>query len=420
MLQQLSVIYRIIYNLSWTIISEATSKFIFFLVNIYLARTLNVELFGLLSFSITIVNCVWLAVDLGIGMYGIREIAKYKNNAEHIINTLISIRIASGLIVFFLYIFIIWQLNISALHKYVFLGCGIYLFSYSFYTDWIFKGLEKFNEMAYGSIISALLYFLLTIFFVHRVNDIIAAAIIWGIAPLFGSSIFIFLLSKKINLKLSFEFSTWKKHLKESLFIMLSGFLMILYRYYPVIIIKYYYSAYNVGIFNASYSVITVITNAGFLVAMAYFPILSELYENDKIKFYKIHFYYQLIMIGTGVFIGILCIIFSTFIIKIAFGSQYLDSVKIFALQAWLIPLSFFRYTIGTVLLATGFHRLNFFANSTSAIVMLVIGTILIKHYDIVGCVWGMIISEFFMSIILVMLSKYTFKNKIYSTTNQE
>lgn len=86
---------RVASNFLWSIVSEAIAKCVFFITTIYLARTLGVSNFGLFTLAQTITLYFWLAVDLGINMYGIREIAKDKENAEKIINPLLTLRIPS-------------------------------------------------------------------------------------------------------------------------------------------------------------------------------------------------------------------------------------------------------------------------------------------------------------------------------------
>ena len=83
-----SIAQRVASNFGWLIVSQAVGKGIFFITNIYLARTLGVENFGLFTLAQTITFYLWLAVDLGTSMYGIREIAKNKEHAEDIINPL--------------------------------------------------------------------------------------------------------------------------------------------------------------------------------------------------------------------------------------------------------------------------------------------------------------------------------------------
>jgi len=63
-----SIVRRVASNFGWLIVSQAVGKGIFFITNIYLARTLGVEHFGLFTLAQTITFYLWLAVDLGTGI----------------------------------------------------------------------------------------------------------------------------------------------------------------------------------------------------------------------------------------------------------------------------------------------------------------------------------------------------------------
>ena len=182
-----SISLRITSNFGWSIVSEAVGKGVFFVTNIYLARTLGVSNFGLFTLAQTLTLYFWLAVDLGTSMYGIREIAKYKNGAEEIINSLLTLRITMSLIVFAIYTVFLFFFDMPVMKKLVFAGAGLYLITYSFYTDWVLKGLEKFRYIAFGSFVSSAIFFGGAVYLVRSCEDVVLASFVWDISYFFGS-----------------------------------------------------------------------------------------------------------------------------------------------------------------------------------------------------------------------------------------
>ncbi len=409
-----SILARVVSNFSWSVVSEATGKGVFFFTNVYLARTLGVSNYGLFTLAQTITYYFWLAVDLGTNMYGIREIAKNKERAAEIVNPLLTLRITAGIIVFSLYTLLSFLFDITTLQKFTFIGCGFYLLTYSFYPDWIFKGIEKFKYIAFGSFISSIIFLVGVFLFVKGNQDVIKASFIWSLSYFWGSLSLIYFLLKKMRIiyRPCFNIKIWILHIRESIFFTISGTLMVIYQYLPLILLGTFYTSYEVGIFSASYKVITMACSAGFLIPIAFYPVFSELYEKDKIKFKNNHKNFQRIMLTLGVLFGCVGTFFGYNIIKLLFGYQYIESVKVFRILIWVVPLYFLRYTYGTVLLATGFQKWHNLASLIGVVFMGILGLFFIPKLGAVGGAWSIIIAEIFMISAMSIISKKTFLKK--------
>ncbi len=355
----MSITRRIISNFIWSIISEAIGKGGFFIANIYLARRLGVENFGLFSFAQAITFYFWLAVDLGTNMYGIREIAKNKDSAESIVNPLLTIRLCSGLLVFLFYAFTLMFFNMPSAQKFTFLGCGLYLLTFAFYTDWVFKGLEKFNLIAFGTVISSFVFLSGIFLLVKSGEDAAAAAFAWSVSFFAGGLGMFLVLNCKLNIKYRpiFNLTIWIFHLKESIHFTIAGVLSILFNYLPIFLLGIFFSKHDIGIFSAPYRTITFLSAPGFLIATAIYPTLSELYNTNKDEFIKTGRKFLVMMIFLGLSVGCAGSILGDKVIMILYGPQYGDSVSVFRILIWLLPLQFVRYNYSTCLRSAGYQK---------------------------------------------------------------
>lgn len=410
-----SIAQRVASNFGWSVVSEAIGKGVFFITNIYLARTLGVENFGLFTLAQSITFYFWLAVDLGTNMYGIREIAKYKEHAENIINPLLTLRITSGLVVFFIYVISLFFFNMPMMNKLTFAGCGIYLLTYSFYTDWILKGFEKFKFISFGSLVSSTIFLSGTFYLVKDNEDVAIASFIWSLSYLFGSISLLYFLYRKLGIKYrpSFNLKIWFSHLKESIHFTISGSLMVLYQYFPILLLGTFLTNYEVGIFSAAYRAVLTVCNAAFLIPMAFYPVLSHLYYRNPEEFLKYHKIFRIIMIIIGMPIGLLGTIWGSKIVNFLFGAQYSHSIIIFKIIIWLVPLYLLRYSYGSVLLACGYHRNYFFASLCSTVFMFTVGVVLIYRFGYLGCVFALLTCEMFMIAILIRIYINTVLNSL-------
>jgi O-antigen/teichoic acid export membrane protein len=248
------IAHRILSNLTWSILSEIIGKGGFFVANIYLARTLGVENFGLFSLAQTITLNLWIAVDLGTSMYGIREIAKNKADAENVINPLLTIRIISGLFVFLVYtLILIFFLNMPFYQVSIFFGCGLYLLFFNFYIDWVFKGLEKFQFIIFGSVLSSIVFLAGVFLLVKKSEDAAVASFVWSCSYIAGGIPMFVVLGKILNLRFTVLFNTeiWKFHLRESIQFTFAGIFSIFYNYLPIILLGVFSSKHDIGLFSA-------------------------------------------------------------------------------------------------------------------------------------------------------------------------
>jgi len=395
-------------------VSEGIGKGIFFLANIYLARVLGVKNYGLFTFAMSLTYYFWLAVDLGTNLYGIREIARHKNDIEAIINPLLTMRITAGILVFLFYLAVVWSIDIPKVNKLVFTGCGMYLITYSFYPDWIFKGLEQFRFIAYAGLSSSLTFILVIITMVSLKQDVALAAFLWSLSYLVGSILLFYLLLKKQSIKIRpvFGVKIWRFHLKESLFFMLSGSLMMIYQNFPIIILAIFFGDYEIGIFSAPYRIITFITSFGFLLSMAIYPVFTEIYVSNRALFYKAHRYYRFSMFAIGLVLCLLSIFAAKYIIFYLLGSAYKASIKIYSILSLLIPLALLRFSFGSIILATGYHRYHFLGALSGLLVMLTVSIFFLSKYSVIGCAYTILSGEATILFVLFLISYYTFLQK--------
>ena len=124
------------------------SKVIFPLITApYVSRVLEPDGVGLFNFANTYAGYYALIDSLGIPLYGMREIAKKRDNLEgqaRFVSEIISVSVLSTFIctlVYFTSLILINQLSQSYV---IFLLAGIVLYTRPFCIDWFFAGREEF------------------------------------------------------------------------------------------------------------------------------------------------------------------------------------------------------------------------------------------------------------------------------------
>ncbi|MBW7956519.1 MAG: flippase [Deltaproteobacteria bacterium] len=387
---------RVASNFLWSLLGEGTSKSVIFITNVHLARVLGVSNFGVFSVAQIITLYLWVLADVGIGLYGIREIARRRDGAEAIANPLITLRIVSGLAFFLIYSAVIFMIEMPFDARLVYMCSGLYLLTNSFYPDWVLKGLEKFKFIALGSFVTSGVFLVSIFLFVNSTDDTARAALLSSLSFLFGSMILILSLKRitGISFRPSFNFRMWYHHVRESIFFTISGFFYLLYIFLPVLILQFLLSSFEVGLFSAPYRIVLAACTAGYLIPTAFYPVLSEHFISDKNAFFTTQRRLRSLMLAIGAPIGAAGTIWGSALVMFLFGSQYEESVGIFTVLIWLVPLIFLRYSYCNVFSAAGLQRLHNLITMLGVLFISALGPAFVISRGVVGAAEAMIISE--------------------------
>ena len=152
-----------------------TANYIFPLLTYpYASRVLGVDRIGICNFVDSIINYFILFSVMGIGIIGIREIARSKDNKEDLNKTFSSLfllnTISTSLVLIVLIGAIFLVPKLQAYKDMMWIGV-LKLISNYLLIEWLYKGLEKFKLITYRTIIVRTLYVVSVFLFVREAAD---------------------------------------------------------------------------------------------------------------------------------------------------------------------------------------------------------------------------------------------------------
>lgn len=150
----------LIFNLAYPLITT-----------IYINKVFSVKLIGEVSFSLSIVTVFISLSSLGIANYGIREIAKNRNNKKKmskIFSELLFLNFIS--VIFFLIVYFSIIYLFPSLHQYlkIFMILSLNLFMSAFSLEWFYIGLEEYEYITKRSILTKIISFMFMIIFLKQ------------------------------------------------------------------------------------------------------------------------------------------------------------------------------------------------------------------------------------------------------------
>lgn len=140
----------------------------------YVSRVLGPEGIGKVQFAFSFSQYFAMIAGVGIPIYGIREIARYKNDKEgrsKVFSELITIYILTSIGMSVLYLATIYTFPYFSVNRdmyqaalfMVILGCS--------YIEWVYMGMEEFKSIALRSVLFKVIGLLLMFIFIKKADD---------------------------------------------------------------------------------------------------------------------------------------------------------------------------------------------------------------------------------------------------------
>ena len=201
-------------------------------------------------------------------------------------------------------------------------------------------------------------------------------------------------LNKEHIGKYEFDKNTFKEILKFSLW-QLFGFSGIyLINFGDTAVIKHYMTSEDVGIYNASYRLFTVITSFGYIISSYYASIVSKyFYNNNFKKIYQFFYRERIIILLITFLVHIFIFIFSKQIILLLYGNRYINSINIFKI---LLISSFINFaSVFYMLYLNISNKVKYqqLINIMRAVLNVTLNIILIQLFGLIGPAYATLIA---------------------------
>lgn len=375
------------------------SSFIFPLITFpYISRILGPSGTGLVSFATSIVTYFALFAQLGIPTYGIRAVARVRDDKVLLSKTVQEIFIINILMSACVYIFFFIALELVPqmyANSNLFLIISSTIIFNAIGMDWLYKGLEKYTYITFVSILFKFIALILMFLCVHQKSDYV----VYGAISIFAASASnicnFFNVHKLIYLKPigNFEF---KYHLRPIMIFFAMACATTIYTNLDTVMMGFMKSNADVGFYNAATKIKTILVSIVTSLGVVLLPRASYYIEHDQIDEFKrisakaINF---VLLISLP-----LCIYFIMFAkegVLFLSGDAYTEAIL--PMQILMPTLIFIGLTniMGIqMLIPLGREKVVLYSEIAGAIVDLVINIILIPIMASSGAAIGTLVAE--------------------------
>jgi O-antigen/teichoic acid export membrane protein len=367
-----------------------------------LARKLDLAKFGLYTLLITVAGVFSIISDFGTSYLMIREVSKdnKKKNIYFTNGTLVKI-IINTFLLFLLVVLLKYFFNINYLYT-TFLAClaSSLLVFVNYYTAFF----NAFQKMQYTASLTAvqssftsLVCLAIIAYGIYEVNYLFWGHIFVNIIMI---AVSIILLTKVLSINLvqfSLDFSLQfsKRSMPFGLFL-LGG---VIYFYTDTIMLSIMKDKSAVGLYQAPMRLILIIEMIPMLLSTALYPAISKDFINSGQRANLLLGQALKLMLLSGLPVAIAMSICSREIISFLFGGNFMSSIIILQILAWIIPIRFSCHIMGTALSASDKQNLRALASGLCAILNIILNLILIPRYSYSGAAIASLMTNGFLGV---------------------
>lgn len=306
----------------------------------YVSRILLADGIGRVSAVSNNVSYFLILATLGIPAYGLREIAK---NRDNLVN---KSKIFSELFV----INFILTLATCVLFGVVFLSSSFFQKEYVLYiiygfsillnifnVDWLLQGWEEYGYIAARNAVIKIISLLLVFVCVKEKNDIYVFAVI-QVASITGNY-FLNIIKSKSYVKYLFKDLQIKRHLKPLVYLALCSVSTELYAKMDITMLDFLKDNSVVGYYTSSQKIINIVITTLVAVTAVFMPRLSYLFDKDKLEFNRILKIGFDLMVSVSIPACIGMIVISKSLVISFLGQSFSPASVTVSLLSLMIPL---------------------------------------------------------------------------------
>lgn len=249
----------------------------------YISRTLGAENIGLNAFTTSIMSYFLLLSNLGLSLYGNREIAYYrfeKKMRSKIFWEIMTLKFAMMIVSYFIFlVFLFFYGKYSS----ILLFQSLQLFAVAIDISWYFTGKEDFKKTVFRNIFIKIFSVILIFIFVKNTNDLKIYILILALSNILGNLTLWSYLKNEIN-KFSFKNFSVIIHIKPVLILFLPQVSTSIFLSINRLYLGNFSSLVQTGFYDNSDKIIRVFLTLITSIGTVLFPRIANYFYKDNIN----------------------------------------------------------------------------------------------------------------------------------------
>jgi len=387
-------------NFVMNIVLMGSAYILPFLMTPYVSRILMPEGMGKISFATSVLTYFTMFAMLGVPTYGIRACAIVRDDKKKLSQTvqeILFINIITSIFIYIAFAIALFKVPELSENKPLFMIMSFMIFLNVIGVEWVYRGLEEYEEIAVRSILMKVFALILTFILIHQQNDVVIYGGITIIASS-GSYLWNFIsLRKHVDLKPNSEYIyNIKRHLKPISIFFSMSIATTIYTNLDIVMLGFLTNDTQMGYYDAAVKIkmllVAVVSSLGsvLLPRVSYYLSVGMKDEFKRITTKALN-----CILLLSVPLAVYCMLFASPITSLISGRAFLPAVPI--MQVIMPTIIFIGMTniMGIqMLVPLGKENWVLYSEICGAIVNIIINALLIPKYAAYGAAIGTLIAE--------------------------
>lgn len=381
----------------------------------YASRVLGPAAMGAVSFADNFTTYFLIFSALGIPLYGIREIAKVRNDRNglgKVFSELIFIHLFTSIVaIIILFVISYFTNKLSANFELYQIGMAV-LLGNVFIAEWFFQGIEKFKYIALRTVAIRMITVALLFILVHSVEDRNTYYALNLLATILAAIMNMYAVSKMV--KISFRNLALKKHLKPLFIIFSNSIVTTIYLVFDTIILGFLTKDVNVGYYSASMRISKLSLAIIGVLSAVLLPRLTIAFQNNDFAEAKsllgksMNF---VVFLSVPIALGTYCL--SQEIILLFAGNSYFPAVSSLQILCFIVIfVGIAQIFSHQILLPLHQEKKILYASLFGVVVSLALNFTLIPYLKENGAAISSLATEFCVTVVLFFYASNLLKFK--------
>lgn len=386
---------RLARNLALLVSGEVSARLLSFAAVAYLARLLDTEGFGLISFAGALVGYFALGVSPGLDLVGTRQVARHPDALHRTVVTIQSLRLVLAILAYAALAAVVVALPLRLEARLVILLTGLTLPALGANLGWAFQGIEQMAAIAAASVTGQGVFLAGVLLVVGGRDQLLRVAIVSVLAEATAASILLLLFVHRHGVPIVTPDPTLARtSLRETVPLFWGRTMRALAMSFDILALRFYLGDASVGVYAASSRIPLFLLGLAALYFANLYPTLSRAVSSDGALLRTVVRLSLRLTALVGVAAGVGGFVLAQPLITSVFGAPYAASVAPFRVHIMALTVVMLAGNYRAILLASGHQGADTRIVAIGALLNVLLNLVLVPRFGPTGAALAFLAAE--------------------------
>jgi O-antigen/teichoic acid export membrane protein len=379
---------RLVINLLYLTAGELGAKLLTFASFSYMARVLGPWYYGILEFTLALMVFFTLPVDLGLGAYGAREIARHPRDATRLLHEITGLRLLLAVCSAAALAVVVLTMHRDITFRLLLTLYGLSLLGGPFLLQWFFQAHDRMHWVAIASIVRQGVFAVLVFLFCRQRADVLWIGMAECVSVAAVGAFCVYTARRRMQVSWAWpelHVSRLWQHLKQASPIGFTELAWAFMWYFCTVLLGFIFSDDSLGWFSASHRALMALHTFVWLYFFNLLPSISRCASLPNEHLLELMDRSLRFAAWIGLFAAALLTAAAPLVLTLVYGPLFREAGPSFSLLAWMLPIAMLSGHHRYILVAYNHSKPLLYCTAASAAAAVGLSFVLVPLYKGLG-----------------------------------